>query len=94
MQSNIQTEEEIQKIVPGWRGKQKALLQSLWECVWIDPARLNDCSIEGKTGTMGVKQVSTSLKHVELLMRRSCCYNQMDGRWELLLIGCQNVTVS
>ncbi len=62
--NNIETEEEIQKVVPGWGGKQKGLLQSLWEHGWIDPIRLNDYSIEGKTDAMGVKQVNTSLKHL------------------------------
>jgi hypothetical protein len=39
-------------------------LQSLWERGWIDPTRLNDYSIDGKTDAMGVKQVNTSLKHL------------------------------
>jgi hypothetical protein len=31
LQNNIKTHEEIQKVIPGWGGKQKGLLQSLWE---------------------------------------------------------------
>jgi aminoglycoside phosphotransferase family enzyme len=64
MQNSIPTEEEIQKVVAGRRRRQKGLLQSLWEHGWIDPARLNDYSIEGKTDAMGVKQVNTNLKYL------------------------------
>jgi len=64
MQNNIKTQEEIQKVIPGWGGKQKGLLQSLKERGWIDPTKLNDYSIEGKTNAMGVKQVNTSLKYL------------------------------
>ncbi len=41
MKNNITTEDKVQKNVPGWGGKQKGLLQSLWEHGWIDPTRLN-----------------------------------------------------
>jgi hypothetical protein len=64
IQNNIPTEEEVQKIVQEWGGRQKGLLQCLWEHGWIDPMKLQDYTIEGRIDALGIKQISFSLKHL------------------------------
>ncbi len=54
----------MQKIVQGWGGRQKGLLQCLWERGWIDPMKLQDYTIEGRIDALGIKQTSFSLKHL------------------------------
>jgi hypothetical protein len=60
--NQIQTFETQAKVVPGWKGKQKGLMQSLWEWGWINEATLTDYTIDGKTDLLGVRQMNTSLK--------------------------------
>jgi hypothetical protein len=35
-ENQIQTHETQEKIIPGWRGKPKGLMQTLWEWGWIN----------------------------------------------------------
>jgi len=63
-ENQIQTYENLAKIVPGWNGKQKGLLQSLWERGWINEASLTNYTIDGKTDLLGVRQMGTSLKYL------------------------------
>ncbi len=39
---NILTNKDVQSIQQGWEGKQKGLLQVLWECGWIDESKLSE----------------------------------------------------
>ncbi len=52
------------KTVPGWKRKQRGLLQSLWEQGWINEASRSDCTIDRKTDLLGIQQMSTSLKYL------------------------------
>jgi hypothetical protein len=46
---NISTDKDVQSIQQqGWEGKQKGLLQVLWERRWIDESRLLACKQRGK----------------------------------------------
>ncbi len=54
--------EETQKVQQGWGGKQKGLLQVLWERGWIDATRLSQYTIDGTKDLYGVRQKETSLK--------------------------------
>jgi hypothetical protein len=46
---NISTDKDVQSIQQqGWEGKQKGLLQVLWERQWIDESRLLACKQRGK----------------------------------------------
>jgi hypothetical protein len=48
--------EETQKVQQGCEGKQKGLLQVLWEHIWIDAMRLNQYTIDGTKDLYGVRQ--------------------------------------
>jgi len=63
-QNQVPTAEFIQKIKQGWVGKQKGLLQILWERGWIDIASLGKYTIEGSLDGFGIKRYDTSLKHL------------------------------
>jgi hypothetical protein len=63
-ENQIQTFETQAKLVPGWKGKQKGIMQSLWEQGWINEATLTDYTIDGKTDLLGVWQMNTSLKYL------------------------------
>ncbi len=52
--NNIPTEEVIPKIQLGWEGKQKGLLQVLWERGWIDMTKINEYTIDGTKDLLGV----------------------------------------
>ena len=45
-----------------WVGKQKGLLQILWERGWVDISRLGKYTIDGSKDGFGIKQLDTSLK--------------------------------
>mmetsp|Transcript_10563 Transcript_10563/g.15241 ORF Transcript_10563/g.15241 Transcript_10563/m.15241 type:complete len:224 (-) Transcript_10563:99-770(-) len=63
-QNQVPTAEFIQKIKQRWVGKQKGLLQILWERGWIDIASLGKYTIEGSLDGFGIKRYDTSLKHL------------------------------
>jgi hypothetical protein len=42
---NISTDKDVQSIQQGWEGKQKGLLQVLWERGWIDESKLDEYEI-------------------------------------------------
>jgi hypothetical protein len=42
---NISTDKDVQSIQQGWEGKQKGLLQVLWERRWIDESKLDEYKI-------------------------------------------------
>jgi hypothetical protein len=54
-----------EKIMEGWMGKVKVLLQVLWERGKIDSARIKQYSITGKKDKYGTDvDFSTSLRHI------------------------------
>ena len=67
--SNIRLpiEEMKQKVIEGWEGKPKGLLQILWERGWIDnsdnKAYLNN-TVTGRQNAFNLIQQETSLKHL------------------------------
>ena len=61
---NLPTEVIEQKNVEGWEGKQKGLLQVLWERGFIDVNHLSAYTIDGRKDAYGVVQKETSLKHL------------------------------
>ena len=61
-QNGMPTSEYIPKIQQGWVGKQKGLLQILWERGWVDISRLGKYTIDGSKDGFGIKQLDTSLK--------------------------------
>jgi hypothetical protein len=50
--------------VEGWEGKQKGLLQILWERGFVDVNNLSAYTVDGKKDEYGVIQKETSLKHL------------------------------
>ena len=46
--NGIETHKQIDKILPGWEGKSKGLLQVLWDRGLIDPQLLEKYTLEGK----------------------------------------------
>jgi hypothetical protein len=52
------------KIKLGWIGKQKGILQVLWERGFIDEANINQYTIDGRKDAFKVHQPQTSLKHL------------------------------
>ncbi len=52
-----------QKIVEGWEGKQKGLMQVLWERGVINVNNLSAYTIDRRKDEYGVIQKETSLKH-------------------------------
>jgi hypothetical protein len=63
-QHNLPTEVIEQKTVEGWEGKQKGLLQILWERGFIDVNNLSAYTVDGRKDAYGVVQKETSLKHL------------------------------
>ncbi len=57
-------EENLLKIRQGWQGKQKGILQILWERGWIDEFNINQYTMDGRKDTFGVLQPTTSLKYL------------------------------
>ncbi len=59
-------EEEIDKIVEGWEGKPKGMLQILWERGFIDQGKMSksDCTLKGKKDASGNIIPESSLKHL------------------------------
>jgi hypothetical protein len=57
-------EENLPKIKLGWMGKQKGILQVLWERGFIDEANINQYTMDGRKDAFGVHQPQTSLKHL------------------------------
>jgi hypothetical protein len=55
-------EETKPKCVEGWEGKAKGILQVLWERGWIDEAKLNKYTINGKQDVFGVVDTEFALK--------------------------------
>jgi hypothetical protein len=65
-------EEISQKVLEGWEGKPKGLLQVLWERGWVDNSNgraLNYYTISGRKNEFNLVQPDTSLKH----LMGSCC---------------------
>jgi hypothetical protein len=60
--SDIPIEEFIPKMVQGWQGKPKGMLQVLWERGFIDVTNINQYTVGGRKDEMGVLQTETSLK--------------------------------
>ncbi len=60
-QHNLPTEVIEQKIVEGWEGKQKGLLQILWERGFVDVENLSAYTVDGRKDAFGVVQKETSL---------------------------------
>jgi hypothetical protein len=61
-----------QKVLEGWEGKPKGLLQVLWERGWVDNNNgraLNFYTISGRKNDSNLVQPDTSLK----LLMGSCC---------------------
>jgi hypothetical protein len=56
-------EKNLPKIKLGWIGKQKGILQVLWESGFIDKANINQYTMDGHKDSFGVHQPQTSLKH-------------------------------
>ena len=56
--------EDIQKVVEGWEGKTKGLLQITWEHGFIDMTNLQQYTIDGKKDAFGVLQPETNLKQL------------------------------
>jgi len=50
------------KIVEGWEGKPKGMLQILWERGWIDETNLKHYSIKGRHDACGLLITGSSLK--------------------------------
>ena len=50
----IPIEEEIPKIIEGWAGKPKGMLQILWECGFINRNNLNQYTIDGRKDAFGI----------------------------------------
>jgi hypothetical protein len=66
---DIPIEEEINKIIKGWEGKPKGMLQILWERGFIDPAKKKeDYTIHGKKDAFGNVNPDTSLKRLMSLL--------------------------
>ena len=57
-------EENLLKIRQGWQGKQKGILQILWERGWIDESNINQYTMDGRKDTFGGLQPTTSLKYL------------------------------
>lgn len=57
-------ESNIPKIQPGWEGKQKGMLQVLWERGWIDVEHLRNYTVDGKKDVAGVVRHDMSLKYL------------------------------
>jgi len=53
-----------QKIIKGWEGKPKGILQVLWEWGWIDARDLQQDTINGKKDSFGILQPEMSLTHL------------------------------
>jgi hypothetical protein len=59
---DVPIKEFIPKIIQGWQGRPKGMLQVLWECGFIDEQNLNQYTITGRKDEMGILQPETSLK--------------------------------
>ena len=57
-------ETDIPKIQPGWEGKQKGMLQFLWEHGWINIKHLRNYMVDGEKDVFGVVQHEMSLKYL------------------------------
>jgi hypothetical protein len=57
-------EENLPKIQQGWQGKQKGLLQMLWERGWIDEGNISQYTVDSRKDVFGVFQPHTSLKYL------------------------------
>ncbi len=55
-------EEDLPKIKLGWMGKQKGILQVLWERGFINEANISQYMMDGRKDAFGVHQPQTSLK--------------------------------
>jgi len=56
--------EVLQKIIEGWEGKPKGILQVLWEHSWIVAHDLQQYTVNGEKYSFGILQPETSLKHL------------------------------
>jgi hypothetical protein len=59
---DVPIKEFIPKIIQGWQGRPKGMLQVLWECGFIDEQNLNQYTINRRKDEMGILQPETSLK--------------------------------
>ena len=63
--NNIPISEEISKIVEGWEGKPKGMIQVLWERGFIDPTKgIKDYTLNGRKDMFGNCILDTSLKEM------------------------------
>jgi len=63
-EQGLPIEETKAKIIEGWEGKPKGLLQVLWERGLIDPNNIGNYTVEGRQDAFGVVQKAFSLKHL------------------------------
>ncbi len=62
--NGIQVTNASEKVLDGWQGKVKCLLQVLWERGFIIPNNLDRCTLNGQQDAEGVLMHETSLKHL------------------------------
>ncbi|KAI2491671.1 hypothetical protein MHU86_22879 [Fragilaria crotonensis] len=63
--NSIETHKEVDKILSGWEGKSKGMLQVLWERGLIDPSELDKYTVDGKKDTISGKiDLRYSLRHL------------------------------
>ena len=88
----IPIEYERDKIEEGWMGKQKGMLQVLWECGFIDPLLATKeltkkYTVNGKKDENGKIIEGSSLKQIVSdlpdFKKRRCCLNTMQNN-----LGC------
>ncbi len=60
--NGIQVTSASEKILEGWQGKAKSLLQVLWERGFIDPNNLDRYTLNGRQDAEGVLMPEKSLK--------------------------------
>ncbi len=63
--NSVETHKQVDKILPGWEGKSKGLLQVLWERGLLDPHLLDKYTLEGKKDPIsGKSDLQYSLRNI------------------------------
>jgi hypothetical protein len=78
---NISTDKDVQSIQQGWEGKQKGLLQVLWERGWIDESKLDEYKIIKKDD----EGIVVDDKSLEVML--ASCFDFADDITELQAKG-------
>ena len=62
--NGVETHKLVEKILPGWEGKSKGLLQMLWERGLLDPQLLDNTLWKGKNPISGKSDLQYLLRNI------------------------------